>query len=122
MTIRQALEHLDSLHRNACADADKIQWLSHLDAAVKTEIFDCCEGEEHPFAGYDDRTDRDTALLAAAPFDQMYGYYLQAQIHYHNGELDRYNNAMALFQAVYDSFRRHYNRSHRPKGGALRYF
>ena len=41
---------------------------------------------------------------------------------YLNGEIDRYNNAMAMFQAALDDYARHYNRTHLPLGARIRYF
>ena len=41
---------------------------------------------------------------------------------YYNGEMDKYNNAMAMFYAAYDGFKNHYNRTHMPKGQKIKYF
>ena len=38
-----------------------------------------------------------TALAAKAPYDRLYGLYVQAQIHYADGDMTRWNNAMALW-------------------------
>ena len=122
MTIGEAIDRIDSLKHNIFTLAEKIAWLSRLDGLVKQEILDTCEGEEVPFAGYDTQTDRNTPLLVGAPHDELYLRYLEAQMDYANGEIDRYNNAIAMFQASFDRFSNHYRRSHMPKKTAFRYF
>jgi len=54
-------------------------------------------------------------LLLSAPLEECYLHFLEAQIHYCNGELARYANAMALFQTVYQSWADHYHRTHMPR-------
>ena len=122
MTIGEAIDRIDSLKHNIFTLAEKIAWLSRLDGLVKQEILDTCEGESVPFAGYDAQTDRNTPLLVGAPHDELYLRYLEAQMDYANGEIDRYNNAIAMFQASFDRFSNHYRRSHMPKKTAFRYF
>ena len=118
MTIQQALERLDSLQHNTYSDSDKLLWLSRLEARVRQELL----GEHAPFSGYGADTDRGTVLLLDAPYEELYLLYLQAQIHYHDEEFERCNNAMALFQTLWDSCRNHHNRSCPPRGEKLRYF
>ena len=74
------------------------------------------------FRAYDGDTPLDTRLLVPAPFEEMYLHYMLAQLHYHNGEYDRYNRAMEQFRAVWDAFVNFYNRTHTPLGQRYRYF
>lgn len=115
MTLHQALVRLDELSHNTYSAAQKTAWLSQLDGRVHTKILATHQGEVPPFQGYDEGTDPDTVLLVPSPFDEVYIHYLQMQLSYHNGELERYNNAAALFQSAWDGFARHYNRTHLPK-------
>ena len=122
MTIGEAIDRIDSLKHNIFTLAEKIAWLSRLDGIVKAEILDTCEGEEVPFAGYDTTTDRNTTLLVGAPHDELYLRYLEAQMDYASGEIDRYNNAIAMYKAAFSSFANHYRRSHMPKKTSFHYF
>ena len=54
-------------------------------------------------------------LLAPAPYDGLYRHYVEAQIHYANGELERYNNAMALWNNGLMTLRDHWCRGHMPR-------
>ena len=123
MTIMEALEKIDALKHNAYSQQEKITWLSRLDAMVKAQIIDTHQGgEQVDFQGYGPQTPLDTVLLAPEPFDEMYLHWLGAQMDYHNGEADRYNAAIVLFNAVYDGFANYYNRTRMAKGRAWRYF
>ena len=121
MTIGEAIDRIDSLKHNIYTAAEKIAWLSQLDALVKQQIFDTCEGEI-PFEGYDVHTDRNTQLLVGAPYEELYLRYLEAQMDYANGEIGRYNNAIAMFRASFEGFSNAYRRTHMPKKCAFRYF
>lgn len=115
MTLQQALIRLDELHHNTYSAAQKTAWLSQLDGRIHTKILSTHEGTESDFSGYDGNASPDTVLLVPGPFDEIYIHYLVMQLAYHNGELERYNNAASLFQAAWDGFARHYNRTHLPK-------
>lgn len=94
---------------------DKVDWLSALDFKVKSKIIDLHEQNEMvPFTGYDTDDDIDKDLLAPAPYDEMYLRWLEAQIDYYNGEEDRYNNSIILFNNAYEDYKKHYTRTHMP--------
>ena len=121
MKIIEAINQIDSLKHNTYSKSNKVEWLSRLDAMVKTHIIDTHEGEA-TFTGYDDSTDLQTELLVPAPYDEMYLLWMEAQIDYYNGEYDKYNNAIDLFDAAYEGYRNYYNRTHMPKGKKFKFF
>ena len=123
MTIREAIEKTDSLLHNVYSRGDKIAWLSGLDLEVKKVILDQYERPDAGyFDGYRDSTPDSMVLLVPAPYDQIYLRWLEAQIHYHNGEYDKYNNAMAMYQTVLDAFANYYRRTHTPKRTSIIFF
>lgn len=123
MTIIEAITKVDTLKHNTFEQSDKIAWLSNLDTKVKKLIIDRHEGSESVvFEGYDVNTDLNTKLLAPAPFDEMYLRWLEAQINYHNDEIERYNASITLFNTAYEAFYNHYNRTHMPRGRKITYF
>lgn len=115
MTLAEAISKVDTLKPNTYTTEDKIGWLSNLDTRIKTQIID---QHEHchctVFYGYDSQMDLETELLAPAPYDDMYLRWLEAMIDYHNSDDDRYNNAIVLFNASYEGFKKHYTRTHMP--------
>ena len=122
MKIVEAINTIDSLMHNTYKQEDKVAWLSELDSDVKQHIIDTHEGAEAvTFTGYDGNTDLQTELLVPAPFDSVYLRWLEAQIHYHNGEYDRYNNAIVLYNTAFGAFADYYNRTHRPVSHGRRF-
>lgn len=123
MTIIEAINQIDSLKHNTYTQADKVKWLSRLDSMVKRLIIETHEGGEYvDFYGYDDTTDLDTDLLIPEPFDDAYLRWMEAQIDYTNGEYDKYNNSVEMFNSVWKDYQNYYNRTHMPKGKTMKYF
>jgi hypothetical protein len=113
--IIEAITRLDALKFNTYTQTDKVEWLSGLDNMVKKHIIDTHEGAEGViFTGYDESTDLQTELLVPAPHDEMYLRWMEAQIDYHNGEYDKYNNAIIMFNTVYEAYQSYYTRTHLP--------
>jgi hypothetical protein len=122
MKIIEAINRIDSLMHNTYTQSDKVAWLSRLDSMVKRTVLDTHEGDAVAFSGYDDSTDMQAVLLIPEPFDEAYLRWLEAQIHYHNGEYDKYNNATEMFNTFYQEYKNDYNRTHMPKGRKFKYF
>jgi hypothetical protein len=122
MKIIEAINRIDSLMHNTYTQSDKVAWLSRLDSMVKRTVLDTHEGDAVAFSGYDDSTDMQAVLLIPQPFDEAYLRWLEAQIHYHNGEYDKYNNATEMFNTFYQEYKNDYNRTHMPKGRKFKYF
>ena len=122
MKIIDALTKIDALKYNTYSNEDKVDWLSRLDAMVKRLIIDTHEGADAiVFNGYDERTDVETELLVPAPFDEVYLRWMEAQIDYHNGEYDKYNNAIIMYNTAFEAYANFYNRMHKPLGSGSRF-
>ena len=113
LTISEAIGRTDGLLPNAYTAAEKLQWLAQVEGMLHEAL-----GEE-TFPGFGADTDLSTALLARHPYDSVYLRWLEAQIHYANGEFARYNNAIALYNTEWERLlRRHF----RSRTGERRYF
>ena len=122
MTIIEAIKRVDDLKFNTYTETDKVEWLSRLEAMVRKLIIDTHERtEEVTFTGYDDITDLNTELLVPAPFDEMYLRWMEAQIDYHNGEHNKYNNAIAMFNTAFEAYKAFYTRNHLPVSHGSRF-
>ena len=122
MKIMEAINSLDALKSNTYTQSDKIVWLSRLDSMVKKQVVDTHEGAEAvAFTGYDDSTDLNTVLLVPEPYDEMYLRWMEAQIDYHNGEYGKYNNAIIMFNTVFDAYKCYYNATHKPVSRGKRF-
>ena len=122
MKIMDAINTVDALKFNTYTQGDKVEWLSRLDSMVKRQVIDTHEGGEAvPFAGYTDATPLDAELLVPAPYDEMYLRWLEAQIDYHNGEYDKYNNAIIMFNTTFEAYKSYYNGTHKPVSHGKRF-
>ena len=122
MTINEAISKIDDYKSNVYSQEDKIWWLSRVDGMIKRLIIDAHEGGESVyFEGYTEKTDLTTELLVPHPFDNMYLYWLEAQIDYYNGELKKYNNSITMFNSAFASFESDYKANHKPIGKGQRF-
>lgn len=124
MTIKEAIDLVDKLKPNQYSETLKIKWLSKLDGQIYKEVFLTHEDNEvASFNGYDD-ANQDTVLLVPYPYDEdIYNYFLQAQIDKENGEMGKYNQNITLYNNAYRNFQNDYNRTHMPlpKGTRFRF-
>ena len=115
MTIKEAITRLDALKFNTYDEPDKVEWLSRLDSAVKLQIIDSHGGSEDvTFNGYNADTPHNTVLLVPAPYDEVYLRWMEAQIDYHNGEYDKFNNSIVMYNTAFDNYQKYYIRTHKP--------
>ena len=77
---------------------------------VRREL--CRETEELPVLT------EETELTAEPPFDELYRHYVEAQVHYANGETARYNSAAGLWNNAFLTYRDYRARTAVPEGGA----
>lgn len=117
MKICEAIAQINSLKPNTYSDKQKIYWLSQLEAMVKVQVIDTHEGGDRiPFDGFTEDTDTQTQLFMPAPFDMAYIYWLEAQIHYANEDIDMYNSAIMMFNTAFREYKDHYTKTHTTKG------
>lgn len=115
MTIMEAISRVNDRKHNTVGQEEKLAWLSQVDMSIKRQIIDTHEGGEGTvFDGYSSDTDLETQLLVPQPFDIIYLHWLEAQIDYRNGEPDRYNASIMLYNAAWENFENYYNRTHMP--------
>ena len=121
MTAGQAIAMVDKLLPNRFSLEEKYRWLTDIDGMILRELIETHEGNplKSPFVGYIPEKDEDTELLVPAPYDSLYRWYLESQIHLGNMEIAKYNNAKSLFNQAYLTYTDHYNRTHMPlqRGG-----
>ena len=112
MTIREAIDRVDNLLFNTYTDAEKVAWLSRLDERVALLVLGTGSAGG-PW--YSEGTNMDTELLIQEPFSEVYIHWLMAQINYANGEIDKYNNAIAVYNAEYTGYAEWYHRNNRSR-------
>ena len=114
MKAMDIIERVDLLEPNDYSPEQKLHWLSTLDGRIFRELI-----ETHGDAERTELPEYETGgeeLIIGAPYgEDVYYYYLQAMIAAENSETQRYNKRMTLFNAAYQAWTDHYNRTHRPK-------
>lgn len=122
MTIKEAINRIDELLHNTYSQENKIAWLSRVDFMVYNHIVKTHAGAESvSFSGYNETTDLDTVLLVPEPYSELYIRWLEAQIHYTNGEYGKYNNAIVIFNTEYEAYGNYYNRNNMPINKGTRF-
>ena len=122
ITIKEAIDRLDSFKPNKYTQEEKLQWLSELDLRIYNEIFKTHEGKDgFTFSGYKPihTPVSATPLLVNEPYAIMYLHWMEAKVDYHNRDFAAYNVSSAMFNQAYNDYERYYNRTHMPKGTKL---
>ena len=117
MTINEVLDEVDRIAKNNSIDRNqKIKWLDRLDRSIFNDLLQYKEDNIEEFDGYTDKIDEDTELLVCKPYDELYVYYVLAQINLIQQEIDFYNNNYAMYEDKYRNYRNFINRTYRSKG------
>jgi len=117
--IRDVIERVDGLKPNAFTDQQKVRWLALLEGKIAADVFLMDIGEISQFEyKYPDCMDNE--LMVSYPHDDLYEYWLMAQIDMANGEYDRYNNTMAMYNATLDAFTAWFAQTYDPAQGYMR--
>jgi len=114
MTLSECIAYVDGIEPNAYTNDQKTAWVSECEGMAYTEVFLLSPYEFHPLTYTDNASDE---LAVMPPHDKIYPLYLQAKIHFANGEYDRYANAMAMFNAAWGEFVRWFARTYSPADG-----
>ena len=93
LTAGQVLAQVDSLLPNAYTREEKLRWLLQAEGTLIREVLRPVDRE----TAVPEKLEESTVLTAGTPYDGLYGLYVQAQIHYADGDMARWNNAMTLW-------------------------
>lgn len=116
MTIDQAVKAACAAKPNAFPDAVFYAWLSALDGRIAIDVYMMAPAEAAAFT-YHYPGDKNTQLLVSPPHDELYVLYLEAKIDSENGEYNKYNNSMQLYNAAYLNFVTWFEQSYQPSQG-----
>ena len=111
MTLSQVIQAVDEVKPNAFSNETKTAWLSEAEGMVQTQILLWASEE---IITYDYGADKDAELLVQPPHDKLYPAYLEARIDYANGEYNKYQNTMQMFNEFFSEFMRWFALTYRP--------
>ena len=111
VTAGQMIDRVDAMVPNVYSREEKLRWLREAERSVVDDVL-------RPLLGQTEAGEmtEDTELLAQEGYEALYRYYLEAQIHYANGEMTRCNNAVSLFNRTQTAFRDSQCRGRMPVG------
>lgn len=110
MTALEVIRDVDGKMHNVFTQQQKLDWLSRAERMVRRLLERSgAEAETAQIA-------EDTELSAPSPYDALYCRWLEAQIHYANQEYLKFNNAMALFSALWQDYSNFVRRGAAPAG------
>ena len=101
--ISKIIAQVDENKPNSFSQESKVAWLAQLDGKIAADIF-LMDVSEIRQLSYDPDADTETDLLVEFPHDDIYYYWLCAKIDAENGEYDKYQNTMQLYNASYNNF------------------
>ena len=109
ITPAQVLEQVHTLTPNQYNRAEKLRWLAQAEGFVLREI--------RRVTGALTPLEDDEPLTVEAPYDELDRHYVEAQIHYCNGEMARYNSAAASWNNGLLTYRDYVCRTAAPAQG-----
>ena len=130
MRISDVLARVDELKPSQFDDNTKIDWLSELDGRIfhtvimthvheliKQTVVDEETGEEKiievepTFKPYSSENEE---LILDDIYADVYRHWLYAMMDYANGETERYQNSMIMFNSKFQEYKDWYNSTHLP--------
>lgn len=112
-TIAEMIAQVDENKPNAFSEGVKVRWIAELDGKIAVDVFLMHHSETAQF-NYKWPEDMNTQPLVPFPHDDIYLHWLEAKIDYANGEYNKYQNTMELYNETYSNFSRWFTRVHRP--------
>ena len=106
ITAGQVVARVDASVPNPYPMQDKLRWLTEAEGLVRREIFGST-GELLPLR-------EDSPLTAPMPYESLYERFVEAQLHYAQGELDRYNSAAAAWNGTFLAYKDFVSRTAQP--------
>jgi len=116
--VREAIERADDVKPNAFDSKTKAAWLNALEGRIAASVFLLAPAEIRQLQ-YHVPEDLETELLVAPPHDDIYALWLQAKIDEGNGEYDRYQNTMQIYNEHFGSFLRWFAGLYDPAEGYM---
>ena len=113
-TLQGVLELIDDIKPNAFSDEVKTAWVNEVEGLVQTEVFLLAVED---VVQYQWPADSGATLLAKPPHDKIYWVYLSAMVDFGNGEYDKYQNTMQMFNQFFGEYMRWYARTYNPADG-----
>lgn len=101
-TLQEVIARVDEIKPNAFSDEIKVSWLNALEGRIVVDVFQLPRAEA--IARHHTEEDLGQELLVKFPHDDIYEAWLAAKIDFANGEYEKYQNSMAMYNELYEDF------------------
>lgn len=118
MTIGKVIERVDAVKPNAFDSETKVEWLNALEGRIAADVLLLAPAEIGQLH-YAWPADKDTELLVVSPHEDIYNLWLQAKIDEQNGEYNKYQNTMQIYNEHFGNFVRWFASTWDPAQGYL---
>lgn len=112
-TIREIIERAGKNRPNAYSPEEQLRWLASLEGKLALDVQLLDHSEMGQF-NYRYPEDMDTELFIKFPHDDVYYYWLLAQIDKHNNEIPNYENSIEIYNSVLHDYIEWYVSNFRP--------
>ncbi len=118
-TIIEIIERVDNGKPNAFPQKEKLKWIAELDGKIALNVMLMSIADAQAFR-YQYPESLGCEPLVGYPHDGMYDAWLEARIDYANGEYEKYQNSMEMYNAAYGDFVRWFASTYKPAQGYAR--
>ena len=101
-TLQEVIELVDAIKPNAFDPAVKVAWINSLEGRIIVDVFQLPWSQA--VARKHSADDLNTELLVRFPHDDIYEAWLLAKIDFANGEAEKDENSITMYNEVYDNF------------------
>ena len=114
LILSKVIKMADDIKPNVFSDDVKTGWINEAEGLVQTEVMLIAVED---VIVYSWEEDENTELLVRPPHDKLYWTYLTAMIDFANGEYNKYQNTMEMFNAYFSEYMRWFAERYRPADG-----
>ncbi len=104
MQVNKLIAMVRALHPCVFDNEVMLHWLSELDGQIDTQVHLLSPVNLKPYEMTQEGALPDTELLVPYPYDSLYVQYLLAQLHYYEGEYEKYENVMQMYNLRYTEY------------------
>lgn len=112
--LKDIIAFVDTVKPNAFSESAKVMWLNNLEGRIWTEVL-LQSTVDMPHYTWEEN--QNTELTVHPPYDNIYHFWLEAQIDYYNGEYNKYQNSMVMFNNAWGELVRWFVDTYDPAQG-----
>ena len=115
--VKDAIDYANEMKPNAFSTKVLVGWLNALEGRIAADVLllSKVEIDQLQLTG----EDMEATLLVDPPHDDIYTLWLQAKIDEANGEYDKYQNSMQIYNEHYGNFVHWFVNQYEPAQGYL---